>query len=91
MAAGAQYGWTVDRLQGVLAVLVLLCGRWGILSASSGVKGKIPLSSGQSEPCGFVIGVGDTGASNSPVLDSMRISVNSHMARYQAAKTRQTR
>lgn len=27
---------------------------------------------------------------NSPVLDSMRISVNSHMARYQSGKTRQT-
>ncbi len=31
----AQYGWTVDRLQGVLAVLVLLVWSLGILSASS--------------------------------------------------------
>ncbi|EKY5690291.1 DUF4153 domain-containing protein [Escherichia coli] len=46
----AQYGWTVDRLQGALAVLVLLV------------------------------------LLNSPVLDSMRISVNSHMARYQSGK-----
>ncbi len=46
--------------------LAVLCvgGRWGILSVSSGVMGKNPVVlQGKSEPCGFVIGVGDTGAS----------------------------
>ncbi len=59
----AQYGWTVDRLQGALAVLVLLVWSLGYFVSIVWRNGQNPCSSGQSEPCGFVIGVGDTGAS----------------------------
>lgn len=39
----AQYGWTVDRLQGVLAVLVLLVWSLGYFVSIVWRKGQIPL------------------------------------------------
>lgn len=81
-----QYGWTPERLHGVLVVVVLLVWSLGYL-ASLLRRGRNPL-----EIQGKVI----LGVSllilallillTSPVLDAWRISVNSHMRLYYSGK-----
>lgn len=87
----AQYGWTVDRLQGVLAVLVLLVWSLGYFVSIVWRKGQNPVVlQGKVNLAVSLLVLVILVLLNSPVLDSMRISVNSHMARYQSGKTRQT-
>ncbi|MEG8112494.1 DUF4153 domain-containing protein [Escherichia marmotae] len=81
----AQYDWTAERLHGALAVVVLLVWSLGYFVSIVWRKGQNPL---------VLQGKVNLAVSllvilvllNSPVLDSMRISVNSHMARYQSGK-----
>ncbi len=86
----AQYGWTVDRLQGALAVLVLLVWSLGYFVSIVWRKGQNLVLQGKVNLAVSVLVLVILVLLNSPVLDSMRISVNSHMARYQSGKTRQT-
>lgn len=83
----AQYGWTVDRLQGALAVLVLLVWSLGYFVSIVWRKGQNPLDlQGKVNLAVSLLVLVILVLLNSPVLDSMRISVNSHMARYQSGK-----
>lgn len=83
----AQYGWTVDRLQGALAVLVLLVWSLGYFVSIVWRKGQNPLVlQGKVNLAVSLLVLVILVLLNSPVLDSMRISVNSHMARYQSGK-----
>ncbi len=83
----AQYGWTVDRLQGVLAVLVLLVWSLGYFVSIVWRKGQNPVVlQGKVNLAVSLLVLVILVLLNSPVLDSMRISVNSHMARYQSGK-----
>lgn len=83
----AQYGWTVDRLQGALAVLVLLVWSLGYFVSIVWRNGQNPLVlQGKVNLAVSLLVLVILVLLNSPVLDSMRISVNSHMARYQSGK-----
>ena len=83
----AQYGWTADRLQGALAVLVLLVWSLGYFVSIVWRKGQNPLAlQGKVNLAVSLLVLVILVLLNSPVLDSMRISVNSHMARYQSGK-----
>lgn len=83
----AQYGWTADRLQGALAVLVLLVWSLGYFVSIVWRKGQNPLDlQGKVNLVVSLLVLVILVLLNSPVLDSMRISVNSHMARYQSGK-----
>lgn len=81
-----QYGWSAERLQGALVVIVLVVWSVGYL---------ISLLRHRQNPCASMgkihLGVSLLGLTllvllHTPVLDSWRISVNSHMARYQSGK-----
>jgi hypothetical protein len=81
-----QYGWTTERLQGALVVIVLLVWSVGYL---------VSLLRHRDDPCVLMgkvhlgislLGVGLLVLLYTPVLDSWRISVNSHMARYHSGK-----
>ena len=79
-------------LQGALAVLVLLVWPLGYFVSIVWRKGQNPLDlQGKVNLAVSLLVLVILVLLNSPVLDSMRISVNSHMARYQSGKTRQTR
>ncbi|EJV7173126.1 DUF4153 domain-containing protein [Escherichia sp. 93.1518] len=83
----AQYGWTTERLHGVLVVVVLLVWSLGYFVSIVWRKGQNPLvfqSKVNLTVSLLVLAI--LVLLNSPVLDSMRISVNSHMARYQSGK-----
>ena len=81
-----QYGWTPERLYGVLVVVVLLVWSFGYL-ASILRRGRNPL-----ELQGLVIlgvsllALGLLVLLSSPVIDAWRISVNSHMGLYHSGK-----
>ncbi|EOQ54424.1 MULTISPECIES: DUF4153 domain-containing protein [Escherichia] len=83
----AQYGWTTERLHGVLVVVVLLVWSLGYFVSIVWRKGQNPLvfqSKVNLTVSLLVLAI--LVLLNSPVLDSMRISVHSHMARYQSGK-----
>ncbi|EHB7662858.1 DUF4153 domain-containing protein [Escherichia coli] len=83
----AQYGWTAERLQGALAVVVLLVWSLGYFFSIAWRKGQSPLVlQGKVNLAVSLLVLTILVLLNSPVLDSMRISVNSHMARYQSGK-----
>ncbi|EHE9875198.1 DUF4153 domain-containing protein [Escherichia coli] len=83
----AQYGWTAERLQGALAVVVLLVWSLGYFFSIAWRKGQSPLVlQGKVNLAVSLLVLIILVLLNSPVLDSMRISVNSHMARYQSGK-----
>ncbi|MBY7354876.1 DUF4153 domain-containing protein [Escherichia ruysiae] len=83
----AQYGWTAERLHGVLAVVVLLVWSLGYFVSIVWRKGQNPLVlQGKVNLAVSLLVLVILVLLNSPVLDSMRISVNSHMARYQSGK-----
>ena len=83
----AQYGWTTERLHGALAVLVLLVWSLGYFVSIVWRKGQNPLVlQGKVNLAVSLLVLVILVLLNSPVLDSMRISVNSHMARYQSGK-----
>ena len=81
-----QYGWTPERVYGVLVVVVLLVWSFGYL-ASILRRGRNPL-----ELQGLVIlgvsllALGLLVLLSSPVIDAWRISVNSHMGLYHSGK-----
>ncbi|EGI6809178.1 DUF4153 domain-containing protein [Escherichia coli] len=82
-----QYGWTAERLQGALAVVVLLVWSLGYFFSIAWRKGQSPLVlQGKVNLAVSLLVLTILVLLNSPVLDSMRISVNSHMARYQSGK-----
>lgn len=81
-----QYGWTSDRLHGVLVVVVLLVWSVGYLLSllrrhddPSSALGRVNLTVS-------LLGLMLLALLYTPVLDSWRISVNSHMARYHSGK-----
>ncbi|MCC4042389.1 DUF4153 domain-containing protein [Escherichia coli] len=83
----AQYGWTTERLHGVLVVVVLLVWSLGYFVSIVWRKGQNPLVlQGKVNLAVSLLVLAILVLLNSPVLDSMRISVNSHMARYQSGK-----
>ncbi|TGB78682.1 DUF4153 domain-containing protein [Escherichia sp. E4702] len=83
----AQYGWTTERLHGALAVVVLLVWSLGYFVSIAWRKGQNPLVlQGKVNLTVSLLVLVILVLLNSPVLDSMRISVNSHMARYQSGK-----
>ena len=81
-----QYGWTSDRLHGVLVVAVLLVWSVGYLI------GLLRRREDPSPQLGLVnlavslLGLALLFLLYTPVLDSWRISVNSHMSRYHRGK-----
>ncbi|HAT7593689.1 DUF4153 domain-containing protein [Citrobacter sp. TBCS-15] len=81
-----QYGWTPERLHGVLVVCVLLVWAFGYL-ASILRRGRNPLAfQGQVILCVSLLALGLLILLSSPVIDAWRISVNSHMGRYHSGK-----
>ncbi|MBE1768648.1 DUF4153 domain-containing protein [Escherichia marmotae] len=83
----AQYDWTAERLHGALAVVVLLVWSLGYFVSIVWRKGQNPLVlQGKVNLAVSLLVLVILVLLNSPVLDSMRISVNSHMARYQSGK-----
>ncbi|POT27528.1 DUF4153 domain-containing protein [Citrobacter freundii] len=81
-----QYGWTPERLHGVLVVCVLLVWAFGYL-ASILRHGRNPLAfQGQVILCVSLLALGLLILLSSPVIDAWRISVNSHMGRYHSGK-----
>lgn len=82
-----QYGWTPDRIHGVLMVMVLLVWSLGYFISIVRQKGRNPLVvQGKVNLAVSLLGLLFMALLNTPVLDSWRISVNSHMARYHSGK-----
>ncbi|MDF3826600.1 MULTISPECIES: DUF4153 domain-containing protein [unclassified Pseudocitrobacter] len=82
-----QYGWTPDRIHGVLMVMVLLVWSLGYFISIVRQKGRNPLVvQGKVNLAVSLLGLLFVALLNTPVLDSWRISVNSHMARYHSGK-----
>ena len=80
MAAGRSVRLDCDRLQGALAVLVLLVWSLGYFVSIVWRKGQNPLDlQGKVNLAVSLLVLVILVLLNSPVLDSMRISVNSHM------------
>ena len=81
-----QYGWTPERLYGVLVVCVLLLWSFGYL-ASILRRGRNPLElQGKVILCVSLLALGLLILLSSPVIDAWRISVNSHMGLYHSGK-----
>ena len=81
-----QYGWTPERLYGVLVVVVLLVWSFGYL-ASILRRGRNPLElQGKVILCVSLLALGLLVLLSSPVIDAWRISVNSHMGLYHSGK-----
>lgn len=81
-----QYGWTPDRLHGVLVVIVLLIWSLGYL-VSILRRGRNPLDVQWKVIAGIsLLASGLLILLTSPVIDVWRISVNSHMGRYYSGK-----
>lgn len=81
-----QYGWTPERLHGVLVVVVLLAWSVGYLVSilrrghnPLEIQGKVILSVS-------LLALGLLVLLSSPVIDAWRISVNSHMGLYHSGK-----
>lgn len=81
-----QYGWTPDRVYGVLVVVVLLVWSFGYL-ASILRRGRNPLELQGPVILGVsLLALGLLVLLSSPVIDAWRISVNSHMGLYHSGK-----
>ncbi|MDM3249201.1 DUF4153 domain-containing protein [Citrobacter sp. Cf072] len=81
-----QYGWTPERLYGVLVVVVLLVWSFGYL-ASILRRGHNPLEIQGKVILGVsLLALGLLVLLSSPVIDAWRISVNSHMGLYHSGK-----
>ena len=81
-----QYGWTPERLYGVLVVVVLLVWSFGYL-ASILRRGRNPLELQGPVILGVsLLALGLLVLLSSPVIDTWRISVNSHMGLYHSGK-----
>ena len=81
-----QYGWTPERLYGVLVVVVLLVWSFGYL-ASILRRGRNPLELQGKVILGVsLLALGLLVLLSSPVIDAWRISVNSHMGLYHSGK-----
>lgn len=81
-----QYGWTPERLHGVLVVCVLLVWSFGYL-VSILRRGRNPLEiQGKVILDVSLLALGLLVLLTSPVIDAWRISVNSHMERYYSGK-----
>ena len=81
-----QYGWTPERLYGVLVVVVLLVWSFGYL-ASILRRGRHPLELQGPVILGVsLLALGLLVLLSSPVIDAWRISVNSHMGLYHSGK-----
>ncbi|WP_239042951.1 DUF4153 domain-containing protein [Citrobacter freundii] len=81
-----QYGWTPERLYGVLVVVVLLVWSFGYL-ASILRRGRNPLEIQGPVILGVsLLALGLLVLLSSPVIDAWRISVNSHMGLYHSGK-----
>ncbi|MBJ8779268.1 DUF4153 domain-containing protein [Citrobacter freundii] len=81
-----QYGWTPERLYGVLVVVVLLVWSFGYL-ASILHRGRNPLELQGPVILGVsLLALGLLVLLSSPVIDAWRISVNSHMGLYHSGK-----
>ncbi|WP_218667130.1 DUF4153 domain-containing protein [Citrobacter portucalensis] len=81
-----QYGWTPERLYGVLVVVVLLVWSFGYL-ASILRRGRNPLELQRPVILGVsLLALGLLVLLSSPVIDAWRISVNSHMGLYNSGK-----
>ena len=82
-----QYGWTPVRLHGVLVVMVLLVWTLGYFFSIVRRNGQNPLVlQGKINQAVSLLALVILVLLNSPVLDSWRISVNSHMGRYHSGK-----
>lgn len=83
----SQYGWTPDRLHGVLAVAVLLVWSLGYCISMVRRKKHNPLwLQGYVNLAVSLLALVILVLLHTPLLDSWRISVNSHMARYHSGK-----
>ncbi|WOR30380.1 DUF4153 domain-containing protein [Citrobacter portucalensis] len=81
-----QYGWTPERVYGVLVVVVLLVWSFGYL-ASILRRGRNPLALQGPVILGVsLLALGLLVLLSSPVIDAWRISVNSHMGLYHSGK-----
>ncbi|MBQ5147995.1 DUF4153 domain-containing protein [Citrobacter freundii] len=81
-----QYGWTPERLYGVLVFVVLLVWSFGYL-ASILRRGRNPLELQGPVILGVsLLALGLLVLVSSPVIDAWRISVNSHMGLYHSGK-----
>ena len=81
-----QYGWTPERVYGVLVVVVLLVWSFGYL-ASILRRGRNPLELQGPVILGVsLLALGLLVLLSSPVIDTWRISVNSHMGLYHSGK-----
>lgn len=81
-----QYGWTPERLYGVLVVVVLLVWSFGYL-ASILRRGRNPLELQGPVILGVsLLALGLLVLLSSPVIDAWCISVNSHMGLYHSGK-----
>ncbi|EPS9348429.1 DUF4153 domain-containing protein [Citrobacter freundii] len=81
-----QYGWTPERLHGVLVVVVLLAWSVGYL-VSILRRGYNPLEIQGKVILGVsLLALGLLVLLSSPVIDAWRISVNSHMGLYHSGK-----
>lgn len=81
-----QYGWTPERLYGVLVAVVLLVWSLGYL-ASILRRGRNPLELQGPVILGVsLLALGLLVLLSSPVIDAWRISVNSHMGLYHSGK-----
>ncbi|MGV4116199.1 DUF4153 domain-containing protein [Citrobacter freundii] len=81
-----QYGWTPERLYGVLVVVVLLVWSFGYL-ASILRRVRNPLELQGPVILGVsLLALGLLVLLSSPVIDAWRISVNSHMGLYHSGK-----
>ncbi|MBE0007036.1 DUF4153 domain-containing protein [Citrobacter freundii] len=81
-----QYGWTPERLYGVLVAVVLLVWSFGYL-ASILRRGRNPLELQGPVILGVsLLALGLLVLLSSPVIDAWRISVNSHMGLYHSGK-----
>ena len=81
-----QYGWTPERVYGVLVVVVLLVWSFGYL-ASILRRGRNPLELQRPVILGVsLLALGLLVLLSSPVIDAWRISVNSHMGLYNSGK-----
>ncbi|MBQ0205113.1 DUF4153 domain-containing protein [Citrobacter portucalensis] len=81
-----QYGWTPERVYGVLVVVVLLVWSFGYL-ASILRRGRNPLVLQGPVILGVsLLALGLLVLLSSPVIDAWRISVNSHMGLYHSGK-----
>ena len=81
-----QYGWTPERLYGVLVVVVLLVWSFGYL-ASNLPRGRNPLELQGPVILGVsLLALGLLVLLSSPVIDAWRISVSSHMGLYLSGK-----